>query len=1177
MPLTPSAHDLASPEQQRASSGLAKILGISLRPSPSTGGLSTVSDSTHQSSPSLEYFTGTVRTEYAYLEKLRKDKSLDDRTHAAEQLTKLIPNLPTDFLNNVWYNAQDMVSDPYPAHARQIVLRLLTACLRRFGESVAIDRLRYYRIVVLNQMPSVFPDQLEALKVLTKDARNISAFEQEILDVLCRWLEAMFGEVSRARILRKQINRETGLTRMTEEQLNNSERWFNNLFHFVTDIMRHHFQKFEEEQVNMVIQDVLGICRKTTSAIDVQCGIMFISTITTFGYIPNESLELTLHVLCGTYATITSISNDTWNVIENLLKTHMSHRCLLILLNMLRHCALGENSPLMEAPNTNAMRGAIWTLEKIFQLDGSDGIPKVDYLVLFVALRDAMAIDRPRVDLDIMGVISIILKTPNAVAQIKFDEWRLPLEILAQVARRTVETADGTPLERLGVMGVRPTSDRVPRAISEKLLEIIILLDSACRDNDINFVEGVVDFFLQVYAHIPDSTAEFVITYYNDHHLCYPSCTEWIENSKRLIDTLFLTRVRPSPMRIKVITLLKDIYDTIRGICEEPVLYEPLLAALEGFQSETDPSVLEVLVNCIVDVAAHCDMDMFNTLVDILIKYCRLEMPDDLSLDQPMISAPRPVSGYSNQQGSLTNIVVRGLVHMFVRYKNVDAMKGVRLYEELVRIAGSAVCEVDSRLTAMKLLFRLRADSENAVFIVSNPECDYLAEVLNRTVKPLSTADPTGLFHSKTAGLLSPREEESSSNSGRSTNASPTNLRNHTRTPSAKPHQPLWTYPEEDALPAEANGESSPVMITFYNPQVDNPAQHGPAMDPAKAAKVSLWLEKLLPIIQSGADWEIYCYVLCHLPSQLANKTAFRNCKVHIRMLRSFICDQLHNNNFANSELPADIKKADIAVALIHCLSVLVSYRAHFTSQETQGIIKAFQLGLYRWNRCAKPCIHALSVSCYELPDITSRFLSGILTKLSQIITSPTVSVHILEFLSALAKLPSLFTNFVEADFRNIFGIAFRYISHARETAALQAQRSNAASRVNSPTEAAASEQPDLPQYVLTLAYNVLTTWFLALRLSERQKYVSWIIRGLIPHELADEQSEACIDMLERFTFSESDNKPPTKIEAKPGILTKSWLHGLSIMTVQTSAETGVSRITVRKPVSSLSPTKMHL
>jgi hypothetical protein len=115
-------------------------------------------------------------------------------------------------------------------------------------------------------------------------------------------------------------------------------------------------------------------------------------------------------------------------------------------------------------------------------------------------------------------------------------------------------------------------------------------------------------------------------------------------------------------------------------------------------------------------------------------------------------------------------------------------------------------------------------------------------------------------------------------------------------------------------------------------------------------------------------------------------------------------------------------------------------------------------------------------------------------------------------------------------------------------------------------------EHADNPHYVLHMAYNVLTTWFLAVRLTERAKYVPWIIRGLVlGPEGVDEQTQACIDMLQRFTYSDvtlSQSLPITP-ELKGSVVTRNWLTGrLTVVTISTETQSGVSHVTVRKPVN---------
>ena len=1105
--------------------------------------------------------------------KLKANNSLNDRISAAEALRTIVADYPVSTVTEIWTNAQDLTNEENPPEARQAAFKLLTACVKQYEPS-SLDRIKLYRTVALHSRPEDFFHQLQVLIALTNGGRDLSTFQREIGGLLSRWLRTWFKEST---IIRQTRKRE----RTTSEILSSEEFCLKELFQFTTDIIKFNFKSFEEREINQLLTDVLSICKKTTSKKDIECSIAFIETLITYGYVPRPALKPCIEVLCGAYATLRDLTEATWNAVSNLCKSYMAHNSILVLREILE--APATNPP--GSSNTNTLRGAVWFLEKLLIANETDGLPSVQFTVVMSAFQSALSADSMRLELEISRAIAAILSSKDVVSQIAFDEWPVPLNILVHCSRRATRLMHGPTREG-------PESDNTPypyendgvgAAISQALIQVISLLEMACLNPEFEQTEEVMGFFIRVHPHLPNSGAELVINYYSTEHLCYPSCAEWLDNCRQLLNVFFRTRTRPPSIRISVLHLIKDVYETIRDVCEDEILHTLAVSVFEDFQSEKDLKVLDALIKTVVDVSSDTSIELFKTLLALLIEYIGLDegLPNPPPQGQGSGASARSsisstTKARSPQQGPQTNIVVRGLVRIFLKNMNTNAVKSVLVYEQLVRISGSADLDPNTRLTAMRLLFRLRADSEHAIFITENPESDHLASVLHRVAK---VVDETASIASK-----GDAESSSSSRSNRSSSVSQTFLfRNPSRSvvekydrPKRKPQ--IWSYPETKALPEKPMHLASPVLVTFYDPPSDFPRREGPSLDPHLCIRMSLWMEKVIPIIQQGCDWEIYSYVLVHLSSQLSNKTAFRNCKAHINMLRSYVCDQLHTNRIPNTDdLPPEVKKADIAVVLINLLTTLISYKQHFAKNETEGIVKAFQLGLHSWQRTAKPCIHALSICCYELPGSTSKFLPGILTKLSQIITSSAVSVHILEFLSALAKLPKLYSNFTEPDFRNIFGIAFRYIQHTKETTAQQLIKATFTNRpgqgqANPVDLNAQTEQPDLPQYVLTLAYNVLTTWFLSLRLPERPKYVSWITRGLVLHDQSntvDEQSQACIDMLQRFTFSDIDLKPPNKIDTQAsGIVTKNWLHSSSILSIQTAPDSGISRVVVRRAVS---------
>ncbi|RPB20774.1 hypothetical protein L211DRAFT_491798 [Terfezia boudieri ATCC MYA-4762] len=1159
--------------------GVLRNLGRLNRSHPASPAATTANHGFRASGP--EYFGGPPNNDLLFAQ-LKAGSPIPDRIAAAAQFRTIVADYALSSLTEIWLAAQDMLDPQNPPDARQAALKLMTACIKQ-SEPSSLDRLHYYRIISSHPCLDDFDDQLLALVALTNSGKNVTSFEKDILSLLAKWIRVWFREAGHARQARKRENSST-------VALSAGEFNFSQLMKFVTDIVKFNHSAFEERQVNALLLEILSVCRKTTNRADIQYSLTFIDVLITYGYIPRQTLPQCIEVLCGAYTTVTELSDSTWSAVANLCRSYMAHNTILVLRETLE-------APSKKSPRANnSLRGAVYLLERLLLANEADGLPAIQFSAVMASFRAALSANNARLDVDIVKAISSAFHSEEVMSHVSFDEWAVPLGILVECSKRTTERADGTKLETsntpasaaLSASAHSRDKDNIGSAISSTLLQMIILLEGQCiAHKDPTLTESVVEFFTCVHGHLPDSAADMVIEYYATEHLCYPSCPDWMSNIRALLNMFFKSKIRPARLRISVLTLVKDVYETIKGVWDEDEVHSMVLSIFDDIREETDGKVLDALVRIAVDVAGDGNKTMFDKVVGILAGFIPTEeqLPDQAHLSSrkqdrtPNATRAPSIASQAHNYGSHLNIITTGLVRIFIRNMHTSARKAARIFLEIVKVAGCVIADTDARLTAMRLLFRIRSDAENAILLVESTESESMANFLGRLTKP----------EGKEGNAAVQKEEDTHSNSlpNRSSSVSQpllpfrTPIRSIAERPDAKqPRLTLWSYPEKRPLPEHFNDQSSPILVTYKDPppaeQLNENTPPEKILQKENCVRMSLWMEVIIPIIQKGTDWEIYSYVLVNLSSQLSNKTAFRNCIPHIRHLRACICDQLHTNKIPNTDLPPELRKADIAVVLIHLLTTLICYHEHFARSEQEAIVKAFQLGLHSWQRTAKPCIHALSVCCYELPMPTSKFLSGILTKLSQIITSSAVSVHILEFLSALARLPNLYTNFTEPDFRNVFGIAFRYIQHTKETTAQQMQRPGYPGRMQKDTlDALHPEQSQLPQYVLALAYNVLTTWFLSLKLCERAKYVPWITRGLVlgdntnSKDYIDEQSQACIDMLQRFTYSDSEAKPSgvrTGFQDSAYIQTRNWLNGMSIISVRMNTLTGDAELTVRKP-----------
>ncbi|RUS25823.1 hypothetical protein BC938DRAFT_471601 [Jimgerdemannia flammicorona] len=372
---------------------------------------------------------------------------------------------------------------------------------------------------------------------------------------------------------------------------------------------------------------------------------------------------------------------------------------------------------------------------------------------------------------------------------------------------------------------------------------------------------------------------------------------------------------------------------------------------------------------------------------------------------------------------------------------------------------------------------------------------------------------------------------------------------------------------------------------------------------------IGLYLVAVVELLKNEREWDVFSYVLHQLSVQLACKHLFCGTTKELRLLRELLCDQIldnKENKFAESVkvLPHGLKRPDTYILAFQLLTVLISYRRIFLTMSDQNeITYAFYHGLQKMTNATKLCINALTVCCHEMPQSATKYLPIILTRLGQIISVASTSVHILELLSSLARLPNLYQSFTESDFKRVFAIAIQYIHnsyaafHAQQTGAatggsvLQSGTTGNPPGLASPyIGGAPNNNASLPQppqghsnsalsaYVLIMAFHVIEIWFIAVPLRDRRRHVSFIVRGLLaanaPAKSIDEQTLTCIDMLARYTYSDCELRPERNLVAdalmggkeKDKCWSKTWVQGMSLMTVRTNKTNGWADLTVRRP-----------
>ncbi|PWN53656.1 hypothetical protein IE53DRAFT_366166 [Violaceomyces palustris] len=554
---------------------------------------------------------------------------------------------------------------------------------------------------------------------------------------------------------------------------------------------------------------------------------------------------------------------------------------------------------------------------------------------------------------------------------------------------------------------------------------------------------------------------------------------------------------------------------------------------------------------------------------------------------------------------------------------------------EKMPLALEGTATVRARLVALEFLLRLRTDKAHRVYITA--DVDYLisasATLLQRGPIPAQEGSqaaakgesgsasmernstgmssiersravrPTGVLKAEREGRDNQRNQEAANRSksrarelsrdrgerGRADRANDSPRRGDRnrsvsqRRRSAGDGEPLWRLPQKLSFELPTSTLRSDIIYTYIHQQAEPGCNHGHTHtfdengEPPAPLPVSEFLSTAIDIMTIEQDWELVSYLICHLPHQLANKHLFCGPKAQIQVLNLLrvLCEGvLQQTLFPHVLLPEDVKRTDIYAVSYGMLTVLISYRTLFSRSQQDEMVEAFIAGLNKSQNTAQPCVRALHVAVYELQKSVTRLLSGMLVKLSTVMSSMTMSVHILELIAAIAHIPACHANFTEADYRRVFGIALQYIQYHQSTAAATRDDWKA-----SPSSFS------LSQYVMMMAYYNISLWFMTLRISERPKYVPHITRGLLLAneglEQQSDQTEVCFDFLARFTYSNAEAKPkrsflnsvimgPNGVGGRPSKdgsrQSKTWLIGKSLLTVTSMKREGWIEVLIRRP-----------
>ncbi|KAI3323165.1 hypothetical protein HD806DRAFT_102963 [Xylariaceae sp. AK1471] len=1120
--------------------------------------------------------------QYISLFEQLKDGLVNERVAAANALRMVVADYPLNPVLEIWHAAKDLIEPTNAKVTRVAGWELLAECVKHPSSS-DLERKEYFQTISTIANPDDFHLQLVALVNLSKHGRDVSGFDYDLFPLLSTWLESNFGTVRTARsAAKKQASRSKSKAVTTKE-----DRDFADLFTFVTDVIKFNSVLADDGAAEALVDTLLNICLGTNHAEDMRACIGILDAIITFGVLPGNKLEKCVQILSSIHCLVRDVQKDAWHTISILCRSHNGQATVRVLLEILGGAAADGDKK--NKDDIREIRGALSVLTKLVLKSSEKGYPPVPYAILVDGLsRVVEATSALKIYLDILRLANALFcdGRGNVNSMLVDEDWTLVFDIAAACSAGAVTLLIKSS-QTIASPSSQEDSDHPETLIIKELSRLVARIEDIVKDQHGPLIQrqDCIVFFAKIHPAIPDSASVLVLDYYKQFRCCFPSDAQWKMNLNLVLDAFFKDKKRSTDVRLQALHIITEVYDMLELInseVEPDFVLNLVKRLLTGVGEETDIVVLQEVVSFATTVATATSFPLFCHITDTLRSIVggnRLRSAVIPSLSQSSGAVFSSALKLPASQ-TLANVVTKGFVQIFLRVMNVDVAKAIRLFNSLV-LTAKLNNETDARLTAMKLLFRLRADWANRIFVTTYTETSSLATTLCRTEAAMARK----LVEDASQQTRAPRTETGgSSRSARGVSFSQGQLpeRAHSYRAASGTKQgntayhSLWVASDADALPEAPSTTASPVL---YSSVYDTSLDEGTIESQEALLPMGLWLETILHLMQTGCDWEVYSFILVHLPSQLSNHAIFNSAVPQLQELRRVVCDQIRQNNLQEPPAASGLRKADVAICLFHTLTMILSYHRHFQKPEEDEIVWTFVQGISTWERSAKCCIHALTICCHELPSSTGKALIPILQNMAQIITQPYVAMHILEFLACLSRLPSLYVNFRKEEYQIVFGICIRYLQFVRGKK--QSYRPSSISDVvHSGKQSLAADSyshpnasDDLPQYVYTLAYHVIIFWFLALKLADRASHVSWIAKNLFTDvdgsQVLDEQAQTSIDFMQRVTYADVDESAADPLftpDRFGEILKKRWLIGNSIVTIEQAVTSGWAQITKRQP-----------
>ncbi|KAI9208492.1 uncharacterized protein BJ171DRAFT_208701 [Polychytrium aggregatum] len=1050
----------------------------------------------------------------------------------------LVVDLPSE-VADIWELVAPWTGPDKEPQIRRAALGFIPACLK--GQGNHIDTLRYAFFSAISDsqddaaqrsqsqsqpQPQVIPDldiKFAILIALTNDGRDIRYIEKGVVALISLWITRLLALRPLATVVRPsatsvavaaaavavftpldepshehnaaETNGPAGISPADPSTAHLPGQELVALFALFANLLRFHPAHLPADQIQQLLEIVYRISIEPVDELAEHC-LAVLDIMLRYGSLRLDSLNVYVFALCR-FVTDHNRSGTCWKIMKNLLMSQFTQPAMKILCGIIQ----GKIS-LPHHTRPNILRGAVFFLS--ISNWGRSQIHNLSYspMYLIQCLREAA---RSRVDIaDAEILISLVRLTRKDSHVFSMLEWDLIMQVWSVLGEYWTDRERPVQL-LLGDPGlVREDLVRAQLPTLELILKLHNQLTITLTDVYLNYRgASSVAFFdrlLDLAPHLFDGLAETLIQV-NSNWSWYPSFPRWIAAMSSLTAAYMPLHERPA-IRTKLFEIMEQSWYNV-PLAEQDLYFEQILRPfLSTLTSESDSTIYQRAVAFTVLLAKECNDAQFNviasTLIQCSLNSCSTQIyswggENDFDVANPEQLVSVP--GLLAEDASAR--AAAALVGLFGQcLQSMNGPRCITLYCHIGRIAALQSAPTSVRLVCWTFLTRLRADVEY--------------------------------------WLICPVQQDSDAG-----------------TPQAEQAK------AEDALETFIVSRHVVCNTTTSAPRPSRPSAR-PNASEAVLLPVDKYCNLIAKLLREERDWPVLWHILTYFSPQLRNVYFFQGVSPIIQSVQDVIHDLITGEKAgaAVSNLPSNVRKTDIYLSLCKILTVLLSYQHHVPGPKQDELISTFISGMQKWPAISKFCVHALTLALMEIPERMAKHTQAITTVLAQK-TTFAMGTPSLEFLSTLARLPNIWKNLTQLDFRAIFGIAIQYIQIAQDH--LQ------------------DTEKQLGEYILHLAYHVVSRWFVNIKLPDRKKYIEFIISLLLVSagdRKFGESAELVLDMMIQNSFVDCWPKPPPEVIEESNLRKKvdrGWIQGNCIITARILTKPRWMEISIRRPSAMVS------